>query len=446
MNSINPYSRNTEVLSRFFSRPLILLIAIVFAIAVLSQTIYAFFQFETYNINDTSGYSLFPLSVSVLDILPTIAFFLFYFKSKSKKPNLSYKAPIVLIKIYSIVGIVLISIAALFLILAVTLINSATAAVNSEIFKFFGDIFNILIIMFFFALIPVFAVGLLYFIAMLTLFGSVNKSANSIYLRKSGSVFFAIMAIILAVLSLLITLSSTPVLNNALADLPSDILAGLNNAATSSIFTIVCDIVYIIAYALLAVFALSYRKYISKVSTAIVAEPVQNNNISDKSGTPKNAVGDAVKFTPQPVNFTPQPVFGNNNANSETSYATENSTLRTNNSAAEPVHQTQSNSGQNPYVANHQSQDNPYYNNSHIQNAPYYRTQTLQAQQNLYKQNPYMNATQNPYADANNIPSKVYCPNCGYECTDGSAFCGNCGYIVNRRCDAAHNSSRQINL
>ena len=269
MNPINPYRRNCEVMRRFFSKPIFLLLGIVFSLSVFSGI--------ALSILNSS------LQINILNILPIIAFFLFYFKSKSNSPLVSFNAPITIMKVYSIINIVLMGLSLLlfmFVILMFVGLQTGSAYLPEE----FSAFINIFLPFFTFIAMPEIIVNLLFSIAMLILFNSFKNSTSTIYLHKKGSVFFAVTSIFL-IISSISALIITPLYINDLMDsimnlaLASTYTVGVDvadiNMDTNTISSIITYTIEIITSILFAVLGFSYNNYIRKLSTSIGIENSQ---------------------------------------------------------------------------------------------------------------------------------------------------------------------------
>ena len=192
MNSINPYRRNCEIMRKFFSKPIFLLLGIVFSLSILSDIVMSV-------LNSAQG--SISIQIGILNILPIIAFFMFYFKSRNRSPFVSFNAPITLMKVYSIINIVIAGlgiILAILVLLCDVALQSATNYMPFDLSAFF----DILTPLYIFFVTPETIISLVFSIAMLLFFNSIKKSVSTIYLQRKGSVFFAVTAILTIIYSI----------------------------------------------------------------------------------------------------------------------------------------------------------------------------------------------------------------------------------------------------
>lgn len=275
-----PYVQNISIIKNFFARPLTLIIGIFFAVTATFNFVAAFL---------TSSNS-FQIRLDAISIMLSIAFFLLYFLGKSKKPNISFSAPLNLIKTVSIINIVLagIALSAFAFLILITLAIPAL------------QINSILSVLFIPVVItaPVLLVQLIYYIFFLVFAGSMKKSVSSIYLRKKGAAAFGVTSIILIVFNLAMTAVSVKLLpvfmkqyiealqtaagftgSTEFQSYIADYLANSNIFASyTDIISIISFGITIVCYILLAVFALSYKSYINKYTDNInVFENKQEN-------------------------------------------------------------------------------------------------------------------------------------------------------------------------
>ncbi len=387
MNQINPYRQNFKVMQNFFSKPLILIIAIMFSASVVAE-----FATKLFN---SVGNSI-SISIDVLDILAAIAFFLFYFKSKSNGPCVSYKAPIVILKVYAIISIVasgLVLLSSLFL----TIFLQIVPSLNDETMLMLVDFLRYVMVPLLYYLVPKTLISLFFFISMLVLLNSIKKSTSTIYLYKKGSVVLGIFSIICMLCCIIEFFFLDSLLNNILSNMRHLATIYPFHYTEIQIDPLLRDFSYTINYAnfavgiviyiLLAIFAFSYNRYIKNLSVFINAnyQNVQNTSEPNTEYSPAN-MWKPTEPKASPENFTPQHVFGNNPNNQQIP------------SAPNQVPTSSGANGTEPF----NSAPNPNMNHS---------------------ENPY--AQNNPYSP-NFVQSKV-CPVCGNKCHSDSLFCGNCG-------------------
>jgi hypothetical protein len=352
---INPYNKNNLVLRNFFRKPVTLIVAIVYTLCILASFAYSFIT-----IYQTGFDKLFSdpgnIPIISLEILPAIAFFMLFFRSRSKKPEVSFRAPINLIYVYTIIYISILGLLALL---------CCTVGVAMFLYLF---------LLLIFAIVPL-AILLLYYISYLKLFCSISQSSKTIYLRKNGSSFLIVMSILSAVLGLLCSASFTVDFFNAFAKNINSSEFGAVNLFDDASF-ILGGINIFVESIVIAVFAGSYKAYINKVSNSIkgtrLAPAPQAPAPQPVQPQPVQAVNPV-----QPVSFTPQQV--NFNSAPETFPAQDK---------VEVIHiPTYPMDEVDEFEMPEQTEPNPYLNNA---NQP--------SGMNTQNENPYQNFTpQNPF-------------------------------------------------
>lgn len=361
-NHIYPYRRNTEIIKAFFAKPLTLVIAIAYAVNAFLNLVVNMFSVE----------GTFNVSFDLISIMMSVAFFLLYFQSRNGKPDVSYKAPTVLLKINAILTIVLMGLLLLCLIFIAVAMLTVPLLLN-----FMPTVFSFLYV---FAL-PLAAVELVNAISMIIFSGSIRKSVSTVYLHDKGAGCFGVTSFLLAaftVVSLIINTLFLPSMLSEFAEIFKNLAQQLESYggdasayitiqqaydsvdSAINLQSIISNAMSVIIYVLLGVFALKFKSCIKKQTTAI------NTGFDSQDGN----------YPPNPENgFIPQqPSFDQSN---------------------------------NPYMQNSQG----------YQNQPNQPDSFMPPQNN-----PYQPPRQNPRRTAQGI-----CPVCGSECMPGAVFCGKCG-------------------
>lgn len=218
------YDNRINQLKSFFRKPLTLIVGIMFslsAIAIISAVIYNFlnsYSFKSGNIDSTALTTLFGgLFGGLLNILPAIAFFIFYFKSKKPSTDNFFFAPSNILTVYSIISIFI------YIALSAVLILCLCFMIFLP-FVIFVTIFVVAIIAVALSLITI------YFCSMMLAARSVAKSCKTLYIKKWQMIFFGVMSTIISAVSVIII---GLILNNALSSfisgglIPDDILSQL---------------------------------------------------------------------------------------------------------------------------------------------------------------------------------------------------------------------------
>lgn len=197
---MNPYQQNIDIIKGFFKQKIVLLYAIL--------TILPIFSIIFININDliivtgnfmgekilgnvprefnvagvvTSCYSLF-----IFEILLAVIFLLFYVKSGSDEGSLN--VPIKMFRIVSVIEIIIMALISMAMVFVVLVMSLHTLATHSTLV-------SILVVPLIILAIP----AILLTIFSQTLFAETIKvSANSIYLKKTGTKLYGVMNGIMA--------------------------------------------------------------------------------------------------------------------------------------------------------------------------------------------------------------------------------------------------------
>lgn len=263
-----PYRQNNNIIKAFFAKPLTLFIAIGYALL-------AIYNFVT-RLHIAPG--SFYVNFDFMSIMMSIAFFLFYFSSKSSNPNTNYRTPVNLLKIVAIIYIVVVGL----VILVFTLSLAVVAFIGGEIRQ---PAISLLLILTAFVT-PVIVVGLIYGISLLLFAGSVKKSVSTVFMYNKGAAALGVSSILLAVTSIAAFVINTVYLptmisgfihsvENVLSSYGStsnyeQLINSLNNTnLVPGILSIIESSIVIILDILVGIFALSYRNYINKYTKSI---------------------------------------------------------------------------------------------------------------------------------------------------------------------------------
>ncbi len=392
MNSINPYRRNCEIMRKFFSKPIFLLLGIVFSLSILSDIVMSV-------LNSAQG--SISIQIGILNILPIIAFFMFYFKSRNRSPFVSFNAPITLMKVYSIINIVIAGlgiILAILVLLCEVALQSATNYMPFDLSAFF----DILTPLYIFFVTPETIISLLFSIAMLLFFNSIKKSVSTIYLQRKGSVFFAVTAILTIIYSIYAIIVTPFFLKDFIDSITSiahssSLYYNVNIPVDMNITMLVAIISYsvkLVTALLFVVLGIMYNSYIKKLSTSIGDENKQ------------------VHFSTPPVTpdvpnneFAPMNVWNNAPANI-------------------PQEQPPANLWSDTVPVNE-------WNNtpaSTVQTPPLVKPVEFDPKPVFTNENPYTDNIA-PQVDVNSAeqPASKFCSNCGKENSSECMFCGGCG-------------------
>ncbi len=265
---IYPYRQNNSIIKAFFAKPLTLFIAIGYSLL-------AVYNFVT-RLHIAPG--SFYVNFDFMSIMMSIAFFMFYFSSKSSNPNTSYRAPVNLLKIVAIVYIVIFCMLALFFIMCFAAAAIFGGEIRQPAISFFLIVTAIMT--------PVIVIGLIYGISLLLFAGSVKKSVSTVFMYNKGAAALGVSSILLAVTSIAAFVINTVYLptiisgfihsiENVLGSYGSttnyeQLFNSLNNTnLVPGILSIIESSIVIILDILVGIFALSYRNYINKYTKSI---------------------------------------------------------------------------------------------------------------------------------------------------------------------------------
>ncbi len=375
-----PYVQNISIIKNFLARPLTLIIGIFFAAtAIFNFAVGIFPQNNSINLN-----------FDAISIMLSIAFFLLYFSARSKSPEVSFRAPVTLIKVVSIINIVLaeIALSSLTLFILITLIMPASPVINLL------RVISLPLII----TVPVILVQLFFYIFFLVFAGSIKKSTSSIYLCKKGAGAFGVTAIILIVFSIAMYVASLILLpmfiaqyNEALESFASFVRSAdaqyyfsyyIANSDISSSYTDIMHIISfginLISYLLLAIFAFSYKSYINKF--------IKNINVTDNNFKSQD------RFVPH---FAESPV-----------------------SPEEPI------KNNTPFLAD------AVFNDTPAMAPPIPPQSNTNNPQITFDPNTisFFDEKQNPYTQPPLLEQSLICPNCGSWCNPRDLHCGACGH------------------
>lgn len=260
MTHINPYRKNCELLQKFFAKPITLIIAILLCCCVLANCVYDFL----------AGNGISP---DLATLLPIIGFFTLYFSAR-KANGKPMKAPITILTVNTLLGIV--SCGIFFLVILISgllLLLSSFASFNETVMAYIEFASNIgaLVIM---VVVPLLLIDLLFNISFLITLNSFKKSASSVFLHKNGAIFLGVMSIIMFAFGIIISFLEAPI-TQSITNLSPQYLGDTSALVDSSVLfslSVVTGTMESIVYILYAVFAFSYNKYITGICNKITVE------------------------------------------------------------------------------------------------------------------------------------------------------------------------------
>lgn len=328
--TLNPYQQNIDIIKNYFKKPLVLAVAIVAALSVVASMIFSFyvnnsvtsllnalsdvmteadFYFQPTGFNVSSIFS--SLVSLVISALPVTAFFLIYFKSKNPDPASNPSAGFTILWVLSIIGLVGLSIGALFCVLgvlALTFLLFLNTNSTSDIEFGVGLLIFVLIFVLVFM-----GVALFYQISQLRFYSSVRKSTQGLALESKGAAPYGVLAIIFGIISGFGVLSvfSIPSIMQSFASanlsgqeayIFTSVTDYVSNLAT---FSTVINLLAAVQSILIGVVAFGYNTYIKNLTSSFPTGGNQfNSNPYDQN-----------QYNPNPyeqVQNDPQNPYNNN--------------------------------------------------------------------------------------------------------------------------------------
>lgn len=326
MQPTNPYQQNIDIIRNFFKRPIVLVSAIFSIIAFALNFFNSLYKSMIINTSieqqslHSNNYGIFSF---VYAIVISIFWIMLYNASKSERHSHKATSSIKVLNVFSIINLVLISIASfliimlsLFLMIFARAFDQLATFLDSEFFA--SDLifglgklsYNEFIAITIAEMIAV-IIFFFYILANFMFINSVKKSMTTIFLKKSGASAFGVLSFVLAAFNLIGLL---PILRDM-------------NFNISTLLSIASTLCFSISFLLSGILALQYNGYISKhingqtqkhqYNTATTQQPfvppVQNDYYVPVNNTvPAPPQNSSAKAQPYPIiNPNPQPVKNN---------------------------------------------------------------------------------------------------------------------------------------
>lgn len=316
MEQINPYRRNCEVITSFFSKSVFLICGI------------ALLAFTAFKI--TFAAILGSIDLDFICAVAGCILLLFFFSAKSKNPQTKLRLPVMLMKIFSVIGIILSS--ALLIYIASFLLGrvifSSDTLNTFKIYSLLSDRlsgYSVRVIFAFGTALAVLAlILLLFFVGLLRTACSLDNSLTDIYLRRNGSFMLAVISVILSAV-IIVAVIGVYTINNV----------SILKAVQAKQAAVVCGLAaYLAVFISTAISGFMYSSYIKRISTTIevgsadIEEESTDEPAKAASNQPVSAVGQSV--TPHPVSFNPLPVFNTESADKKAFEASRDNFLSQN--------------------------------------------------------------------------------------------------------------------
>lgn len=407
---ISPYQQNIDILKGFFKKPIVIALSAGTFVSVLVGIILSFFNIYGNLGEQAVDYFLDRLpegvdvsrtfvstggssgsNLDIMAILFAVVFLLFYVLSRKQENKLG--VPSIMFKVISIIVVVSAGLL-LGVVLLVFLLLLASAPVIDSVMEGFTSMFIPLYI--FLAIFMV--VYLLSAISQLIFSLSIRKSLTSIYLKRTGAMFYGVMSIITAAFGVamliffLIFLSNVPFFK--MNDVQITVMC-----VTSAIS--VCNSV------LAGILAMQYSTYIKNISQKFRVEYPSEPAVNEQPAVQTAPVQEFPQQIPVQQNFVPPAP-----------------TIQNQQPYAEPVQE------QNPFeTAPVQPQPAPV----EPPQAP------INPETQAYAQSPVQPApiqeqpiTQAPPQQAPDLHTPRFCTQCGKPVGADDYFCNNCGTKIIR--------------
>lgn len=380
MGNYNPYEQNVGLLKNFFSKPIVLILAVFNGVSLLLSIISFFvqmgtmdatMQYYTYVLGNqfSSVYStvqpivvIVALCSLVFTLLSALGYFFLNFKSKNPDTQSNPAVGAKILWVLSIIKFVFACIGAVLFIIFAFILFAASSELSRYDYSSAGTgIIAVVGVMFI-----IFAV-FLFFISFVEFrfFSSINSSFNSVQIKSKSSIAFAVFSIIAVVGSVIVLFS---------------------NIETATFMSVITGILNIVLYIALAVFAISYNSFVKSLTNGT---------------TPVNG------FMPNnQMNYDPYVHNPNGSApNMNMGYSYRPSQPSVNDNTQFTQH-------------NNQQYQNPYGNSTFNQDFDQAPAKPQNDTDNGFSQNSAGQAE--PQAQNK-------CPICGTVHSDDDMFCGNCG-------------------
>ena len=307
MNEFNPYRQNCGIIKSFSKKPIILITAISVTLLTVSEILSAII---------TGTFSMIP----ILNIVATVA--LYTLIAVKKKADVPPKAFVKSANIYFILMIIISALnisARLLLTFKPEYMNSLLTIIPIASNFAFTSLNEMLIYLLYYT------AGILFALSGLILTNSIKKSTSTIYLKTNGAIFFAVMSLINATLTAAVLGFKLFLLLSAPLYLFSDgfIITAANPAMEISHFAVYAEDIFvcvllIVVYVLLAVDAIKYHIYVSKIINGLSSgffEAEANNGAVGDTQAQVTGVTDILKLWDKPYMMSQNKSSKNNNPN-----------------------------------------------------------------------------------------------------------------------------------
>lgn len=203
----SPYQQNINIIKDFFKRPIVLVLSILTFLSVALHFAGQFFinsisytkllrdlniPVDSANVEVSSGIN--PLSINIFTVFSAVIFLLFYVLSKKENNNLS--VPSMMFKVMSIITLVLSSLCVILILGFVLVFGLVFGALSRTDSASTAGIVTTIVVLGLIVAVPLCTLLVLNSVSQLLFANSIHKSLNSIYLKKSGAVFYGVICFV----------------------------------------------------------------------------------------------------------------------------------------------------------------------------------------------------------------------------------------------------------
>lgn len=349
--TFNPFSQNLAIVKSYFKKPLVLILAIIYAVSigvslvsgfmmgpVMSDMYQSMFSFTgSYDYMTEADTQIVDMLLSdgmlstiilcamlpslIITALYATAYFIIYFKSKNESPDSTPKAGFTILFVLSILNLIYVAFAALIILLCVALIVFAAVMISQEAYMSSSEstmvtvIFSIIALVF----VATIAVMLIYAISNFNYIKNARNSLTSVNLSAKGAGVYGVISLIFGIftlLSALPTIVMSPfidiIAHSMPAEFPIEVFASMGDIY---LISGLLSLVSVSAMIIDAIIALGYKKHIKNITNSyhtpennfdaptqpapVYNPPAQTEAIAEPVVFSDNAVNQSVKRCPR---------------------------------------------------------------------------------------------------------------------------------------------------
>lgn len=341
----NPFSQNLSIVKNYFKRPLVLVLAILYAVTILLSLVSVFtmgtsmsemygtmFEFAgAFEEMPQEASDIFTLMTSsstltiilliamipsiIITALYALSYFLIYFKSKNTAPNSNPKAGFTIRFVLSVLNLIYSIFTALLLVIVIAMFIIAAVVIAQEPGITSTDV-TISTVLFSIAALFIAgltAVMLIYTISNFNYIKSARNSLCTVNLSNKGAGTYGVITLIFGIISFLSVIPSllaAPLMSSVSSLMPADFTAEFPVGLFESMGSIyllsgIMSIFSVVVMIIDAIIALGYKKYINNITSGYF-DSSSDNLASQEEPAFATAQQSA---TNQPTANTQQPSF-----------------------------------------------------------------------------------------------------------------------------------------